>query len=122
MRQVVKEPGISGMTKYEVPQALFPAIIAYSRNPNLKEYHGFAICYDGQSMYVVKATISSSYMESLCTQKTTSEDLLLYRSNRFEVIDPHDRREIVRLGVSLMKNLAGSSQFGIRGYYGENFW
>ena len=122
MRQVVKESGISGMAKYEVPQALLPAIMAYSRNPNLKEYHGLAICYDGKSMYVVKATISSSYMESFCTQKTTSEDLLLCRSKRFEVIDPHGRREIVRLGVSLMKNLAGSSQFGIRGHYGEDFW
>lgn len=122
MRQVVKEPGSNGMAKYEVAQALFPAIIAYSRNPSLKEYHGFAICYDGRYMYVIKAIVSSTYMESFCKHRITEEDLLLYRSDQFEVIDPDNRRELVRLGVSLMKNLAGSSQFGIQGHYGEGFW
>ncbi|OJJ33331.1 hypothetical protein ASPWEDRAFT_174740 [Aspergillus wentii DTO 134E9] len=103
---IVKESGDDGIAKYQVPQTLFPAIISYSRNPKLSEYHGHAICYDGVYMYVCKAIVSSAYMEALCKHGSVTEDLRFYRSEPFEVLEPAGRRGFIRLIVTLFRYLS----------------
>ena len=96
--------GISGrskMAKFEVPQALFQAVMTYNQNPYLVRYEGYVIILEGTVLRISRAAMSRAYMERLCQGQSLSAPLELCRSEVFELLDPGGLREFVRAAMGL---------------------
>ncbi|GAD94789.1 hypothetical protein PVAR5_3418 [Paecilomyces variotii No. 5] len=81
MLSVMKKPGRIGLARYEVPHAIFQAVMAYSEDDSLDEYDGFVICLDGMDM-----------------------------SKRFNILEQDGRRGLLKLLMGLFHYLAQSPQ------------
>ncbi|OJJ80426.1 uncharacterized protein ASPGLDRAFT_873113 [Aspergillus glaucus CBS 516.65] len=75
------------LARYEVPQALLQAILAYSHNQQLDQYTGFVITVDRTVLRIGRIVASRHYLRSLCSRRPIKEDLLYYRSKPFELLE-----------------------------------
>lgn len=94
------------MARYEVPQTLLQGILAYSHNPQLKEYTGIVINLDKTCIRVSKAMMSPSYMKCVCENRSIDGDMILHRSKSYQLLDRADRREFIRLVIGIFRYIA----------------
>lgn len=98
------------MAKFEVPQALFQAVMTYIQNPYLERYEGYVITLEGTVLRISRAAMSGAYMKRLCQGQSLSEPLELCRSEAFELLDPGGRREFVRAAMGLVNQRFGVNE------------
>jgi hypothetical protein len=97
---------IAEIARYVAPQILAQALITYDHNPDFKQYTGFVISMHQTVMHVSRASMSRDYMKSLWEDQSVNENMQLYRSRAFELLDEEDRREFMRFIIGLYRYLA----------------
>ena len=91
------------MAQHEIPQCLLQAILAYSRKPDLQQYTTFALCLHQTRIRVVKATISQTYLRNFFENAEITETMQLYRSKSFDILEREDRKDFLRLMMSVLR-------------------
>lgn len=114
MLSLIKKPGRIGLARYEVPHAIFQAVMAYSEDASLDQYDGFVICLDDMDMYLSRVKVSSAYLRSLYQRQAVTEDLPFYRSKKFNIFEPDGRRGLLKLLMGLNRYLQQSPQSRIK--------
>lgn len=98
------------IARYVAPQILVQALITYDHNPDLKQYTGFVICQHRTVIHVSRAWMSRDYMKSLWEDQLVNDNMQLYRSRAFELLDQKDRREFMRFIIGLYRSVAQSEE------------
>lgn len=87
----------------QVLRILGQVLMACDQVPGRDSYRAFALCIHGTCLQLATATLSRSYIEELCQNKGFSQDLQLCRSEQFDLRNPSQRVEALRLIIGLVK-------------------
>ena len=77
--------------------------MACDQAPGRDSYGAFALYIHGTYLQLATASLSRSYIEELCQSKGFSQDLQLCRSEQFDLRNPSQRVEALRLVIGLVK-------------------
>lgn len=105
------------VAQYQVLQILLQAITAYCRNTHLGRYTGFVVTMDRTVVHFSKATMSPVYMQALYQARPLPEKMQFYQSRAYELLQPGDRREFMRLAIGLVRYLTQSEESMIANRY-----
>lgn len=88
---------------HEVPQILIQAILMFQKHPTLETYQPFALRLNGTKLQLSSALISQGYIQNLSRNIPLIEELTIRHSVAYDLGEPQDRREILRLLVGLLR-------------------
>jgi hypothetical protein len=95
----------TGIICHEVPQVLVQAFLAFQKNPALDIRRTFALRMEGTKLQLSAASISRAYIDTLSQGKHLSDGFTLLSSKAYDLREPEERREAVRLLIGLLRYL-----------------
>ena len=113
---------VSALAQYIAPHGVLGATLAYSGNPQLRNYDQFVICIEGPIIIVGRIRASRDYMCGFVEHQAIDEDLPLYCSAPFNLFSCDDRREFTRMVIGIFRYLDESEQSNVFGDYGKNWF
>lgn len=101
----MKPHGDAGIISHEVPQVLIQAVLAFRKNPALDVHTAFVVRMEGTKLQLSAASISRAYIHSLSRGEPLSKGFTLLCSGAYDLRDPEQRREILRILIGLLRHL-----------------
>jgi hypothetical protein len=101
----VKDNDHTSIASHEVPQILVQTILAYEQNPTLDTHKVFVLRVDRTVLQLSMAVISRTNMEDLYQGKPLRESLRLCCSERYDLREYDQRREVLRVLIGLLRYL-----------------
>ncbi|KAN0066783.1 hypothetical protein V8E54_015072 [Elaphomyces granulatus] len=98
----------TGIIYHEVPQVLIQAFLAFQKNPALDIHRAFALRMEGTKLQLSAASISRTYIDTLSQGKHLSDGFTLLSSKAYDLREPEERREAVRLLIGLLRYLGAT--------------
>lgn len=99
------------MAKYEIPQLLLQANMAFNYDKSFEEYEAFMISIEGYTYTFIRAIMSPQYLKSLRAGQPADGPLKVLRSEPFNVIDKGERMEFLRRLMALDRYLVQRPEF-----------
>lgn len=101
----MKDNDHTSIASHEVPQILVQAILAHEQNPTLDTHEVFVLRMDRIALQLSMAVISRTYMEDLYQGKPLHESLRVCCSERYDLRECDQRREVLRVLIGLFRYL-----------------
>jgi hypothetical protein len=105
IKQVLKGHTCVEIGANEIPQLLVQAALAYEKNLPLTIYNTFSLRMDGPLLQLIAAAIPRTYVEEIFQGKPLSHGLEILCSSRYDLREPHERREALRLLIGFLRRL-----------------
>lgn len=75
---------------------------------------------EGPYLFFSRLKASQEYIQGLFARQDIDEDLTLYRSETFDILDCDNHCEITRLLIAIFRHLSEQEQSQLPGNYGKN--
>jgi len=102
----------TGIIRHEVPQVLIQALLAFQKNPALDVCKAFVLRMEGTKLQLSAASISRAYIDTLSQGKHLRDGFTVRSSKAYDLREPEERREALRLLIGLLRYLDATQSNG----------
>lgn len=103
--QAAKHHGDTSIISREVPQILAQALLAFQKNPILNVHRGFVLRMEGTKLQLSSASIPCRYIRNISQDDPPHDELALLRSVAYDLREPEQRREALRILIGLLRRI-----------------